>query len=144
MSKARANSAGSSLGLAWSCLVLTTALLVVFPAFAYVGFSRSGLNGLASAAVAGTVCWLSGLASLLLIGLFRGAQAVVSAMLMGMVFRTGVPLAVGLILAQQGGQLARAGVFGMILGYYLVTLVVDTLLSVRLVGSEKQSFSKTS
>jgi len=141
VSKAVANSAGSSPRLAQSCLILTAALLAVFPAFAYFGYLRSGASGLTAAGVAGGVCWLAGLVSLMLIGTFRGQQAAVNALLLAILVRTGLPLVVGLVLTEQGGELARAGVFGMILGYYLVALVVDTLLSVRLLSSGKESLS---
>ena len=143
MIESTAESIDKPTAIVWPCLMLTAALLLVFPVFAYFGYSRHAMNGVAAAGVAGTVCWLGGLASLLMIGMFRG-QAAINATLLGMVFRTGLPLVVGVTLSELGGTLAQAGVFGMILGYYLVALVIDTLLSVRLVGSAKQSFGKAS
>jgi hypothetical protein len=50
-----------------------------------------------------------------------------------MLFRMGVPLAVGIASVRGGGPLAEAGVFGMILVYYFVTLVAETGLSLKLV-----------
>jgi hypothetical protein len=57
--------------------------------------------------------------------------------LLGTLFRTGLPLVVGFALHRAGGELARAGVFGMILCYYLVALLVETVLSVRVIGSHR-------
>ena len=144
MNKSIANSSDNWIDLAWSCLIMTAVLLAVFPVFAYFGFSRSGQWGVTAAGVAGGVCWLSGLTPLLLIGMFRGPQAALNAALIGILFRMGLPLCVAVAFAQQGGELAQAGILGMILGYYLVTLVVDTLLSIRLVSSANEPLSKAS
>ena len=142
MNKATNNSAGNWLRLIGSCLIFTVALLAVFPAFAYFGYSRSGSWGLAAAGVAGGACWLSGLMSLVLIGMCRGADAAFNGALLGILVRMGLPLLAAIAFAQQRGELAQAGVLGMILGYYLVALVVDTLLSVRLINSVSEPLSK--
>ena len=144
MSETTAESIDRPPRVALSCLLLTGALLLVFPLFAFFGYTRHGSMGLVAAAVAGTVCWIGGVASLALVGLFRGQQAAVQGTLLGMLFRTGSPLVVGVMFVQSGGELARSGVFGMILGYYLVALVIDTVLSVWLVSSAKQSLGKAS
>ena len=116
-----------------ACGLLTLALLLVFPLFAWFGHSRHGMLGVQAAGVACAVCWV-GMAALLAVIVVRGSQKVLHGALLGMIFRTGLPLATGVILTSQGGDLARAGVFGMILGFYLVALVVETLLSLRFVA----------
>jgi len=60
--------------------------------------------------------------------------------LAAMLIRMGLPLGVGLALHRQGGPLADAGVFGLVVIFYLVMLVTEAYLSVRLV---KQSTEKT-
>lgn len=91
-----------------------------------------------AAAIAGAICWAGALSALLLIGLFRASQnQMVSATLLGMLFRMGLPLVTGLVLTRNGGPLADAGLFGMILVFYLVGLVVETILSVRILGSSQ-------
>ncbi len=55
-----------------------------------------------------------------------------------MIFRMGVPLVFGVALQQGHEQLAAAGIFGTILLYYLLSLVVETLLSLRLIPSTLQ------
>jgi len=44
----------------------------------------------------------------------------------------------GVILHSHGGALAAAGVFAMILGYYLVSLAAETLLAIRVMGAAKR------
>jgi hypothetical protein len=55
-----------------------------------------------------------------------------------MACRTGLPLVAGVVLHRRGGELASAGVFAMILGYYLVILVAETLLAIRVTGGSKR------
>jgi hypothetical protein len=116
-----------------ACFWLTIALALVYPAFAAFGYWRAGETGLAAASVAGAVCWLGTLAALLLTGLLQGELAI-QGVLSGMAFRFGLPFLAGILLTKNGGPLAEAGVFGMIVVYYLFGLLVETLLSVRLVN----------
>jgi hypothetical protein len=67
----------------------------------------------------------------------------ISATLLGMLFRMGLPLVTGVVLTRAGGPLADAGLFGMIMVFYLVGLVVETTLSVRVLGSS-QTVAKAS
>jgi hypothetical protein len=101
-----------------------------------LGYGRSGWSGIAAAATAGLVCWLS--ASLALVSLFvsQRLKAPVQGVLVGMIFRMGLPLAAGMALNEAVPLLADAGVFWMILGLYLVALVVETLLSLRFVPAD--------
>ena len=125
----------SSPRLGWSVIALTVVLMAIFPLFAAAGYVGHGRVGVWAAAVAGGICWLGATAALVLMGLLRGGPQVLYGLLLGIFFRMGLPLVVGLILNRSGGPLAEAGVFGMIVGYYLVSLFAETLLSVRLVGS---------
>ena len=117
-----------------SCGLLTVVLLAAYPLFAWFGYSQHGADGLLAAAVAGIVCWFGGIAALVLTTSVRSPEGAVSGTLLGMLFRMGFPLAAGVMLDRSGGALAAAGVLGMILLYYLLTLVVETLLSLRLVN----------
>jgi hypothetical protein len=82
-----------------------------------------------AAAVAAGVCWLSGTLALLSASWFREPQQVMFHLLFGMIFRMAVPFGLGAWLQSQGGPLAKAGVFGYIVGFYLLTLIVETLLA---------------
>jgi hypothetical protein len=117
---------------------LTIVTVVVFPAFAGIGHWRAGGLGVAAAGVAAGVCWTGGFLALIAAGLFRSSRNAVNGILLGMACRTGLPLVAGAILHSHGGALAAAGVFGMILGYYLVTLVVETLLAIRVTDASKR------
>jgi len=60
-------------------------------------------------------------------------QAPVPAMLIGMLFRMGLPLVGLIVLPKLGGPFADGGLTATILGTYLVGLIVETVLSLRLV-----------
>ena len=129
---------------AWSCVLLTTAMVSAFPVFAVFGYWRSGYSGIVASAVAGGVCGIAALMSLLLMCLLRGSPYLLHAFLLGMLFRMGLPLAVGVALSRSGSPLADAGIFGMMVVYYLLGLFVETLLSVRLVASSARRIAKVS
>ncbi|MCO6458014.1 MAG: hypothetical protein J5I93_22145 [Pirellulaceae bacterium] len=120
--------------LAW----LTLALAVVFPGFAWFGYSSHGAVGLQAAAIAAGICWLGAAGALSSAFFFRHAQQAMSALVLGMLFRMGLPLGCVLALLSQGGPLVDAGIVGLIVVYYLVSLVVETALSLRLVGLTRQ------
>lgn len=122
-----------------SCVWLTLALLLAFPAFAWYGYSQHSTDGLAAAAIAFGVCWLGSALALLCSAMFQGPQQATNSLMLGMMFRMGLPLGAGLLLTTQNGILAEAGVIGMIVVYYLLALVVETLLSLRFVNSNKQA-----
>ena len=129
-------------GVGFHFLVLTVALWGVFPVFAWFGHQRHEADGFWAAVVSAAVCWAGASAALLLIGISRGTSAAVHSTLLATLFRMAPPLLVGITLQQAGGQLARAGVFGMILCYYFWTLLVETLLSVRLLSESRHTVAK--
>jgi hypothetical protein len=57
----------------------------------------------------------------------------VPGLLVGMLFRLGLPLAAIVLLPKMDGPLAVRGIATTILGVYLVTLVLETAVSVRMV-----------
>ena len=105
-------------------------VLLAFPLVAYFAHLRTGTQGVAAAAVATVVCWLASTAALVVTSLFRGSRAVVG-ILVAMSLRTGVPLIMAILLAKSSRWLAEGGVFGAIVIFYLLTLIVETLLSLR-------------
>lgn len=108
-------------------------MCVVFPLMAAGGYWRSGTDGISAAAVAGLVNGTAALAALGLLGRLRNTPWVIQGILAGMLIRMALPMAAGVTLLRVGGPLAKAGVFGMIVLYYLIGLVVETCLSVRLI-----------
>jgi hypothetical protein len=121
----------ASLGVA--CAVLTAVTVLALPLFGWVGYAKHAGPGVAAAGVAAGVCWLGAMVALLLTAFPRGPKQAVSRVLLGMLFRMGLPLVVGAILARRGGPLSEAGVFGMIVAFYFVTLVAETWLALRLI-----------
>jgi len=125
-----------------ACIILTLVTLLAFPAFAGVGYWRNGMAGIQAAGVAAAICWIGAIIALLCGGLMRGTENAVNGVLLGMLFRMGIPLGGGFALHQLSEGLAKAGVFGMILAYYFVTLFAETLLAVKLVsptGNKKKA-----
>jgi hypothetical protein len=123
--------------LALSVAILTAVLAAAFPLFAVYGYHRHGSWGLIAAIVAALVCWASCSLALACVAFLQRTQPV-AGILGSMIFRMGVPLVLGIALQQNHEQLAAAGIFGTILLYYLLSLIVETLLSVRLIPSSLQ------
>ena len=117
-----------------SCLALLVVVLLFLPLFIWYGYSYYGSPGIQAACLAAAVCLLSAEAALFLAGLFKGTAHAVSATLAGMFLRTGIPLFAGITFDKAGGPVAEAGLFGMILVYYLITLLVESVLAVQMLG----------
>ena len=126
-----------------SAAILALVIAMAFPVIAWFGFQRHGTQGILAAAIAATVCLLSGVVALVVTGLSQGTSSSATGLLASMGIRTGLPLAVGLILSSSNEALASAGVFGMILVYYFIMLAVETTLAVRLINANRPSESKS-
>jgi uncharacterized membrane protein YozB (DUF420 family) len=126
-----------------ACALLAAALLVLLPGFASVGYFTSGSMGILAAVVACGICLACGILALGVTAitqkLNQGMQGIFAAMLV----RMSVPLIALLILPKIGGALVAAGVTGMVMAYYLVTLAVETWLSLRFVPASKISQAKS-
>jgi hypothetical protein len=124
---------GRTIGIVGRCAVLWLAVGLFLPLVAWFGFMRHGQPGAIAAAVAALICASGSTAALIATWRFRGPATALHAMLFGMVFQFGLPFVAGMVLSQAGGSLAGVGVFGMIVVFYLYTLVVKTLLVLPLV-----------
>ncbi len=103
------------------------------------GFGRAwyGIDGVWAAVAASVVCGVSFTAALLAAVWFRRPRQALHGLLLGMLFRMGLPL-VAIVGFQSGrGPLASAGVVGMIAAVYLAALPIETLLSLRIVNSSR-------
>lgn len=124
-------------------VLLVGVFAIAFPVFALYGHRVHGSAGVWAATVAAAVCLGAGLVALIFLALFREPLQVLNGVGLGMLFRMAIPLVAGVVLTNLGGPLAEAGVFGMIVAFYLVGLLVETLLAVRLVsGIRKEQVSK--
>jgi hypothetical protein len=117
---------------------LSLAVVVAYPLYAFVGFRRFAWPGVAAASVAAAVCWLGATLALVVASHYQ-KRAPLTGLLLGMLFRMGFPLVAGLTLQETVPALAEAGIFGFVLAFYFLTLVVETLLSVRMVGPRTQA-----
>ena len=125
-----------------SSLALALFVILISPPFFWFGWTRHGGWGIVTAAVAGGICLISGVIALGVT--FRGYQnGGITGILCGTLVRTGVPLVAGLLLANWGGPLAEAGIFGMIMGFYLLTLAAETLLALRLAPRPNRHTAKS-
>jgi len=64
-------------------------------------------------------------------------------MLIGMMFRMGLPLAALVTLPRIEGRLATSGISTTILGIYLVALIAETLLALRLIQPQTGAVTAT-
>jgi len=115
------------------CLLLALILLIALPLFAYVGHSKHGADGVVAAVIAAAVCLIAGCLAITVTSLFQSIGQGMNGLLLSMLIRTGIPLAGWVTLSMQGGPVAEAGVFGMIVLNYLIMLVVETISAVKIV-----------
>jgi peptidoglycan/LPS O-acetylase OafA/YrhL len=117
-----------------ACAWLLAYVLVAYLVVGAIAAQRFEI-GWTSAAVAAAICWLSATLTLVATGLTRGPLRPFYGLLYGMLFGFAIPFAAGLYLTRSAPALASAGVFGLIVVFYLVTLAANTLLTVRLTAA---------
>lgn len=127
-----ANRSAPSLVLA--CLLLSVAAMAAGAVVGLFAYSQQGLAALQAAVVADVVCWLSATAALLLAGSLRGTPHAVSGILGGTLLRLLPPLATAVVCSAAAPAISQAGLFGYMVLFFLVMLVVETLLLVWLLG----------
>ena len=120
-------------------LVLTGAMVIVCALLLPIAYQWKGSPGGWSAAIAGGVCWISGLIALWLVRKDEDPTSV-GRMLWGMLPRMGIPLAACLGVHIHGGTLAKSGFVYYILVFYLVMLAVETGL---MIGSRPKNATDT-
>lgn len=121
-----------------SLAILALAMAATLGVAGGVAWSRHGEVGLVAAILAAGVCWAGAAISFVLVERFRRSGNPVAGVLAGMLVRLGLPLMVGVALNEAGGPLSDAGIFGLIVVFYLVALFVETLLLVRTLQQPRQ------
>jgi hypothetical protein len=118
--------------VATACAVLSGVVLIAWLIDAIVTTSTLEHSTWSVSALAAGICWFGAICSLILLhGVKYHGSPLVGALL-GMLVRMMIPLAIGAVLVTQGGSLARAGLFGQLVVFYLVTLAAETCISVAL------------
>jgi hypothetical protein len=117
------------------------AVVIVPAAVLVAAISNGGLSApaLTSAGIGGAICWLAGTLALTATFLGNRFQAPVQGMLVGMLFRMGLPMAALVAVSQSAGLRAMTGLSSTILGVYLVALVVETLLALRMIPPQART-----
>jgi hypothetical protein len=110
-------------GLLCGPLVALYALLA--PLAAVLG----GRSALLAATLALWFCLVAGLLAMLVQSLLSRGGNPLSGMLFGMLLRTGLPLGLALVCQLASPALAEAGFLYYLLGFYLPTLLIETLLT---------------
>lgn len=116
-------------------LALTAVVALALPVVAAVLHARRGPDGVYAAAVAAGLCWLATVTALVVTKIATDRQARLAGVFGAMLLRTGVPLAGAVVLVASSPALARGGVFGATVIFYLLTLAVETASSVRMINS---------
>ncbi len=117
----------------WGVVARTAALFaavaVAYLIVAPVAWAIGGATGLLGSAVAAGLCLAGATLALLVSFILRGPNFALQNLLLGMLLRMGVPLALGLALHTQVDQLAAGGMLYYLVGFYFVTLTVETVLT---------------
>ena len=127
----------ASLSLPAAIGILSTAAFFAAFAAGWFEYTRGGAVGSAAVAAAALTCWVASVASLVLSTLWRQTPQAVTGILAGVLVRMTLPLGLAVLAQMTGGPLARAGLFGWIVCFFLFTLVVETLLLVWLLNSPR-------
>jgi hypothetical protein len=115
------------------CLVLVAVTALACAAVAAWRYSQVGTQGVFAALAAAAICLAGAMAALVVTGTMRGSpHAAVSGMLLGMLFRMGLPLGAIMAFQKMGGPLVEGGIVGCLLLVYPVTLLAEVALAVSL------------
>ena len=109
-------------------------MLATLGALVAWGSSAHGTAGIWAAVIAVLVCWVCSTAALIVSGLVANTPLAIQGQLASIMLRTVLPLMAAIFLEQQVPMLAAAGIFGMMVPAYLVSLVTETALAVWLAG----------
>jgi hypothetical protein len=119
-----------SLGAA--CARLAVVVLVAYPIVALIGEQIVKKPVWETAGLAAVLCWLSATLALVLFHHFRQVGNAAAGTLSGTLVRLGIPLLVGLVAINSSEKLRDENFFQIVLVFYFITLVADTMLTLAL------------
>ena len=105
-------------------------VILLYVLAAPIGWYVSGTFGLVTAAVAAGCCLPGAILALFVGDLLQGAAFALQRLLLGMMFRMGIPLALALAIDLAGGRLADTGFLYYLAAFYPFVLGVETVLSI--------------
>lgn len=132
---------GRTFGLGSACAALSAAVVVVWLIDSVATTHFSGRSTWEVSAVAAGICWTGAMVSLVLLHVLRIRGAPMAGALLGMLVRMTIPLIIVAVATMQGGELAEAGLAGQLVAFYLITLAIETCLSVALMKSAQRNVS---
>jgi hypothetical protein len=115
-----------------ACALLGATIAPLALVVATVCTGSLGRDSLVVAAIAGGICWVAGATSLSISAVATRLGTPVQGVLLAMLFRMGLPLA-AIVTFAQGKHALAASLAQTIVGVYLVTLVLETVLTLRMV-----------
>ena len=119
--------------------ILGVFLAVVAAASGVVAARQYGIGAYAASAIAAGMIWSVGSLWLVMIAATPTPQARVNAALLGMLIRMALPMAAIVYFSSSNHPLAAEGIVGLLVVQYLLALVVETLLNVRLAAGSPGS-----
>jgi hypothetical protein len=122
------------LGIALLGAVLTIAAAVA----AVFAYERHGIDGILACIVGAAVCWLSAAVALVITVQTTGGPQAVPGLFLAIGARTFPPLMLGVASTVIRGRLSEAGLFGLIVIFYLIALVVETCVALKLVSAHSR------
>ncbi|MDA7978270.1 MAG: hypothetical protein MPJ50_05805 [Pirellulales bacterium] len=129
------------LGLFGRLMLLCVPLLLTAVILLPLGFALSGWIGFAAAFTALVSCLVGGLMATAIGLVFHGPQAALQELLLGMLFRMGVPLGATVLVLSQIPSLDEAGFIFYLLPFFFISLAVHACLAV---GASQTSGAQSS
>lgn len=125
----------SGLRLPAACSLLAVTLALAAALGGSVAHGRHGAWAAAAVLVAAATCWTSATAALVLAARLSSTRWGVQGIMAAGFIRFSMPLVVVAASALVQGPLARAGLFGYMVAFFLLSLVIETLLLVGVIRS---------
>lgn len=100
-----------------------------------VAARQYGIGAYLASAVSAAMIWAVGSLSLLVVALAPTPAARVNAALLGMLIRMALPMVAIAYFSKSNHPLAAEGIVGLLVVHYLLGLIAETLLSVRLTSA---------
>jgi hypothetical protein len=125
----------TGLRLPAACSLLALTLAVAAALAGSVEHGRHGTLAAVAVGVAALTCWLSATAALVLAARLSSTRWGVPGIMAAGFVRFSLPLMVVAASALVQGPLSRAGLFGYMVAFFLLALLVETLLLVGVIRS---------
>jgi hypothetical protein len=107
----------------------------------FFAWAMHGRDGIVASLSAAAVCWAGAGLAMTMTTVFRRPERALALTAVSIALRMGLPLVAVMVVMLQRGPLARSGFVICILTYYLVALLVETWLSLKLVSSANHAES---